>query len=119
MNKLIAITVLAGGLLIAAAPSRAAHDVPRYERPAAAYHHWRFSHRDHRYRGSRHRAEYRRGHDYYNHARRGHMPRWLRLQGSFRHWYRHSQRRHDRHLSWHQLHNIYYWERSRHRRHRY
>jgi hypothetical protein len=126
MNKLFAITLALSGLLLSTSPAQAGHDDARYQRPAAAHHQRRLHDRDRHYNGSRHYRSYRRGHRDYNdhhgyrqHARRAHMPNWLRLRGSFRHWYRHSLRRHDRFLSWYQLYDIYQWEHSRHRYHRY
>jgi len=38
------------------------------------------------------------------------MPRWLRHEKGFRGWYRYSTLRHNRHLQWWQLFEIYQWE---------
>ena len=44
------------------------------------------------------------------------MPRWLRHEKGFRSWYRYSALRHNRHLQWWQLYEIYCWERRLDRR---
>ena len=97
MNKVLITAVLAGGLMLLAAPDAEAHkrghDHPR---------HWDYGYsrsydRDYyyRYRGE---SRYRRSHE---------MPRWLKRDRSFRHWYRHSRLRKNRHISWHRLYDIY------------
>ena len=48
--------------------------------------------------------------------RRSEMPRWLKRQGEFRHWYRHSPYKRRRALSWARLFDIYQWERRYARR---
>lgn len=40
------------------------------------------------------------------------MPRWLKRNRSFRHWYRHSPLKRFRRISWDQLYEIYRWEHS-------
>lgn len=75
------------GLGLAAAPQAVAHE-RAYDHYPTRQHHVRM-HRDR------------------------HMPRWLRHDRGFRHWYRHSSLRHDRHLAWWQLFEIYRWERKR------
>jgi hypothetical protein len=44
------------------------------------------------------------------------MPRWLRKERGFRGWYRHSTLRHNHHLRWWQLYEIYRWEKRFDRR---
>ena len=39
------------------------------------------------------------------------MPRWLRRDRDFRHWYQHSPLKRYRQIGWHQLFDIYRWER--------
>ena len=39
------------------------------------------------------------------------MPRWLRRNDGFRHWYRHSPLKRYRQIGWSQLFEIYRWER--------
>ena len=39
------------------------------------------------------------------------MPRWLRRNDGFRHWYRHTPLKRYRQISWNQLFEIYRWER--------
>ena len=60
------------------------------------------------------RADRVRAHDYGHQfeARRYHdMPRWLKRNDRFRHWYRHSPLKRHRQISWNQLFEIYRWER--------
>lgn len=87
MNKLIATSLLAAGLLLLDAPDAAAHPEARNTYLSPVYH----------------RAEQRRSHP---------MPRWLKRDKSFRHWYAHTRLRWDRRLGWHQLFDIYRWERA-------
>ena len=56
--------------------------------------------------------------DRYKHSyrRRSEMPRWLKRQKAFRHWYRHSRYQRRRVLSWARLFEIYEWERRYARR---
>jgi hypothetical protein len=86
MNKLIATSLLAAGLLLLDAPEAAAHSEVRDLYVSPAYY----------------RAEHRRTHQ---------MPRWLQHNKSFRHWYSHSRLKRDRRLGWYQLYDIYRWER--------
>ena len=84
------------GLSLAAAPAAQAHE-RAYDHYPTRQHHVRM-HRDR------------------------HMPRWLRHDRGFRHWYRRSSLRHDHHLAWWQLFEVYRWERSYrhdHDRHHY
>jgi len=39
------------------------------------------------------------------------MPRWLRRDQAFRHWYRHTPLKRYRQIGWNQLYEIYRWER--------
>ena len=51
-------------------------------------------------------------HHVYHDARRAHhMPRWLKHNRGFRHWYRHTPLKRDRRLAWNQLFDIYRFER--------
>ena len=51
-------------------------------------------------------------HGYHFEARRHYeMPRRLKRNKRFRHWYRHSPLRHYRQIGWNQLYEIYRWER--------
>ena len=93
MNKVIATLLLTAGLLLLDAPEAAAHPEVRNLHPAPA--HYRVAHR--------------RAHP---------MPRWLKRDKSFRHWYAHTHLRRDRHLGWHQLFDIYRWERIYKQRYR-
>ena len=52
------------------------------------------------------------GRGYYHQMLRRHeMPRWLRRNANFRHWYRHSPLRHYRQIGWQELLHIYRAER--------
>ena len=93
MNKMIVTTLLAGALLLLDAPEAAAHKQVRNHAQT-----W--------------------GHYGVEHRRTQQMPRWLQRNKSFRHWYTRSSVRRDRRLGWHQLFNIYSWERSYKRRYR-
>ena len=86
MFKAIGTLIVIFGLAFAAAPPASAHD-RGYDQYQPRHHHARV-HRD------------------------GHMPRWLRHDRGFRHWYRHSSLRHDHHLAWWQLYEIYRWQRA-------
>ena len=47
-----------------------------------------------------------------------HMPKWIRHDRGFRHWYHRTSLRHNHHLPWWQLYEIFRWERRYdHRRH--
>ena len=87
MNKLMTAAVIAGGLMLLNSPEAAAHKEVRnvYQPPA------HYAHIDVR--------------------RPQHMPRWLKRNKGFRHWYRHTSLKRDRRLAWHQLFDIYRFER--------
>ena len=103
MNKVILSTVMACGLLLLDAPEAAAHEQRDSQYRATPYQsHSRDSYsRDHR-RHSYYGSHYRRTNE---------MPRWLKRNKSFRHWMRHSGLRENRRLSWHQLFDIYRYDR--------
>ncbi len=88
MNKLMTATVIAGGLMLLNSPEAAAHKEVRnvYLPPAPHY-------------------------AYIDVRRPKHMPRWLKHDKGFRHWYRHTPLKRDRRLAWHQLFDIYRFER--------
>lgn len=93
MNKIITVALIAGGLLLLDSPEAAAHkEVRVVHQPSGHY-----------------RVELRRP---------KHMPYWLKRNQSFRIWYRHTRLRTIRHLAWHQLYDIYRWERVEARKHR-
>jgi len=119
MNKLLISTFMACGLLLLDSPEAAAHEdsysqhrMPSYDR-SGSYR------RDAYGRDSYSRDGYRRDHYRPRYARENKMPRWLKRDRSFRHWFKHSKLRKNRRLSWHQLFDIYRWEYSyrRYRRH--
>ena len=97
MNKTLVTIFIACGLLVLDAPDAAAHEEyrPAYRVPA-------------HYRGHRHAIP----------VRASSMPRWLKEDRSFRHWYKHSRLQYNLYLSWHDLFDVYCREnyRERHRR---
>ena len=93
MNRIIAVAIAAGGLLFLGSPEAAAHtEVPYSYEPSPYY-----------------RYDVRRAHA---------MPRWLKRDKAFRHWYKHTRLRKHRHLTWHRLFSIYRWETVERRGHR-
>ena len=88
MNKLMTAAVIAGGLMLVNSPEAAAHKEVRVEYQPPAYHYTRIDVR-----------------------RPKHMPRWLQRDRYFRAWYRHTPLRRDVRLAWHQLFDIYRFER--------
>ena len=86
MKKLMTAAVIAGGLMLLNSPEAAAHTEVRnmYQPPA---------------------------HYSYETRRSNHMPRWLKRDRDFRHWYSRTRLRHDRRLAWFQLYDIFRWER--------
>ena len=88
MNKLMTAAVIAGGLMLLNSPEAAAHkEVRNTYQPSVHYYTHIDVHRSHK------------------------MPRWLKRNKGFRHWYRHSPLKRDRRLAWHQLFDIYRFER--------
>jgi len=86
MNKMITVALIAGGLLLLDSPEAAAHkEVRNVYQPTAYY-----------------RVEHRRA---------KHMPYWLKRDRAFRRWYKRTQLRRYRRMSWHRLYDIYMWER--------
>ena len=108
MNKLITGVLLASSLFLIDVSPAAAHEG-----------------------AERVRVHSNQGH--YDSRRHDAMPKWLKRNRQFRHWYRHSPLRRYRNLGWSQLYDIYRWERryfsrryysenaydGRKRRHRY
>lgn len=89
MNKLLISALIIGGLLLLDSPEAAADREVRHQ-------YW-----SPHYGYTSYHREYRRAHR---------MPRWLKRDGSFRHWYQHSRLRRNHHLSWDRLFDIYRWE---------
>ncbi len=86
MNKILILAIAAGGLMLLDSPEASAHkEVRNMHLPSAQY-----------------RVEHRRAKQ---------MPYWLKRNKPFVRWYRHSGLKKNRHVSWHQLFNIYRWER--------
>ncbi len=86
MNKLMISLLLASGLLLLdAAPAQAHHGAER--------------------------TSVSREYGYTQVRRHDAMPRWLKKDRRFRHWYRHTPLRHYRGLRWPDLYEIYRWER--------
>ena len=65
---------------------------------------------------SAHEIQYRPyiAYDHHEYGRTRLLPRWLKRNREFQHWYRHSHYRLTRHMSWHTLYDVYRFER-RHR----
>jgi len=87
MNKIITVALIAGGLLLLDSPEAAAHKEVRNSYQSSS--HFRYDTR-----------------------RAKHMPRWLKRNKSFRHWYRQTRLRKNKRLAWHRLFDIYRWERA-------
>ena len=85
MNKLMIATVIAGGLMLMNAPEAAAHQEVRNVHMAHS-------------------------NAYFDMRRADRMPRWLKRDKAFRHWYARTSLRHDRRLAWNQLYDIFRWE---------
>lgn len=116
MNKVLFSVVLACGLLLLDSPEAAAHDgVKSQHRVQTHETHNRGSYRvvrhrdDHRYS---YNSSYRDHRDYRGpkYRRDKKMPRCLEYNRSFRQWYEHTRLRKERHLTWHQVFDIYYRE---------
>lgn len=86
MNRILTVVLISGGLLLLDAPEAAAHSAVRTVSLPSLHHH-------------------------YETQRARKMPAWLKQNRSFRTWYRHSQLRRNRFVSWHQLFRVYRWER--------
>ena len=93
MNKIFAIALAAGGLLLLTTPDASAHNEVRITYQPSPYYQY----------------DVRRAHK---------MPRWLKRDKAFRHWYKHTRLRRHRHLTWHRLFEIYRWETVEWRKHR-
>ena len=118
MNKVIISALIACGVLLLDAPEAAAHETRVIQDRWSAY----GSHSDNR--REKHSRDYysqNRYRDHYgaNHKRAKKMPRWLKRNRSFKHWFKQSRLKKNHHLSWHQLFDIYRWEFSyaRYRKH--
>lgn len=90
MNKLMTAAVVAGGLMLLNSPEAAAHQEARnmYQLPA----HYR-------------------AYAYVDVRRPKHMPSWMKRDKGFKYWYRHSSLKRNWRLGWHQLFEIYRFER--------
>ncbi len=110
MNKILISALIAGSLMLLDSPEAAADKVARSQHRPPTYHVYdsydRYSYRPHHYRHSYHGAR---------HSRDRQMPRWLKRNLSFSHWFNHTRFRRDRRLSWNQLFDIYRWEYNYHR----
>jgi len=91
MNKVMTVVVIAGGLMLMNSPEATAHQTVHnvYQPPTYYQSYGRIDER-----------------------RPDHMPSWMKRDKSFRHWYNHTSLKHNRRLDWHELFNIYRWERS-------
>jgi len=91
MNKVMTVVVIAGGLMLMNSPEATAHQTVHnvYQPPTYYQSYGRIDER-----------------------RPDHMPSWMKRDKSFRHWYNRTSLKHNRRLDWHELFNIYRWERS-------
>jgi hypothetical protein len=89
MNKVMTTALIAGGLMLINSPEAAAHEEVRHTHQAPAYYYYP-------------------GVDV---RRPRHMPRWLHRNHEFRYWYRHTPLRRNLRIAWHELFDIYRWER--------
>lgn len=85
MNKMMIAALIAGGLMLTNSPEAVAHKEVRNVHQAHT-------------------------HAYVDVRRPKHMPRWLKRDRAFRHWYANTSLRRDRRLAWGQLYEIYRWE---------
>lgn len=117
MNKLLTLTLLACSLLLLDIPEAAAHKEARNRDLPPNYQRGFYDDRKHHQKRGK-RYERQRGVGYYTKLRRHQtMPRWLKRDKSFRHWYKRSHYRQDRRLSWVALFEIYHWQRKSRRYH--
>lgn len=114
MNKIFYSAVLACGLLLLDSPEATAHEARVTQERWSGYDRADYGRRDYYARDS-----YRRDHRGSKYKRDRKIPYWLKHDRSFRHWYARTRVNRNRHLSWHQLFDIYRWERryTRHRHH--
>lgn len=108
MNKLLLPATIACVLLLLDIPEAAAHDRDHG-----------YSKKHYSYPVVREHQGYRHGYHARKPVRSTKMPKWLKRDKSFRHWFEHSHLRRDRQLSWSQLFDIYRWEHSHYRYRRY
>jgi len=57
-------------------------------------------------------------HDHYEYGRTRLLPRWLKRNREFQHWYLHSRYRFMRRMTWHRVYDLYLFERRYRRSHR-
>ncbi len=99
MNKAIVSILIACGLLILEIPEAAAHKESHTVYRAPMH-----------YQGGGHYRDYR----HQKYLRTSSMPRWLKEDRSFRHWYKHTRLQRNPYLSWYELFDLYRWEQARH-----
>ena len=85
MNKMTIAAVIAGGLMLMNSPEAAAHKEVRHAHSAHTY-------------------------AYVDARRAEHMPRWLKRNKAFRHWYARTSLKHDTRFAWGELYDIFRWE---------
>jgi hypothetical protein len=119
MNKVIFSAVVACGLLLLDSPEAAAHEGTINQHRSHTNDYSDKYRRDANRRDSYSRDGYRRDHFNAKYDRAKKMPRWLKRNRSFRHWYDSTRLKKNRRLSWDRLFDIYYWERRYFRYRRY
>ena len=110
MNKVLIGSILACGLLLLDSPEAAAHEERGRQYRSPAYNHARDYRRDSRSHDYYSRNTYRGERYDKRHKRAKKMPHWLKHDRSFRRWLDRTRHDRNRHVSWHQLFDVYLWE---------
>jgi len=109
MNKIFFSALIACGLLLLDSPEAAAHE-ERYTQERGSGYSFSDNHRRDRHSRDYYSRERYRDHYGAKQKRAKKMPKWLKRNRSFRHWFEHTRLQKNRYLSWHQLFDIYRWE---------
>ena len=112
MNKVLIGSILACGLLLLQSPEAAAHEQKAKQHRSPAHYYANDYRRDshsHDYYSRNSRRDER--HDKGS-RRAKKMPKWLKHDRSFRRWLDSTRLDRNRYITWHQLFDIYSWERS-------
>jgi hypothetical protein len=119
MNKVLIASILACGLLLLDSPEAAAHDEKGKQHRPPVYNHAYDYRRDSHSRDYYSRNNYRDERHDKRHKRANKMPKWVKHDRSFRRWLDLTGLDRNRYVTWHQLFDIYLWERPylRNRRH--
>jgi hypothetical protein len=116
MNKVLIAIAIVCGLLLSETPEAAVHEAQGSEYRHNDYDRFdaqrRYSHSRDYYSRDGYRDGYRGERYNLQHRRAKKMPKWLKHDRSFRHWFERTRLRRNRHLSWHRLFELYRWENS-------